>query len=113
MAIENDMLLLPSRKGMVRIAINTIIRIEAKSNYSKLFFSSGKTIVVAKVLRWFESCLRQDDFIRVHRAHLVNKLFIRQYITGSKGKIDLTNGDSVGVSRRRKNGLAKNIKKAA
>ncbi|MBL7748007.1 MAG: hypothetical protein JNM19_11300, partial [Chitinophagaceae bacterium] len=42
-------LLLPSCKGLETIDINTIVRIKAISNYSKLYFENGKTLVLAKV----------------------------------------------------------------
>jgi two-component system, LytTR family, response regulator len=95
-------LLLATCKGIEVIDINTIIRIEAISNYSKLYFTDGKTLVVAKVLRWFEDVLSPARFMRVHRAHLVNKQFINHYMKGEGGKIKLMNGDWIEVSRRKK-----------
>jgi hypothetical protein len=41
---------LPSRQGIHVIEISNIVRKEAISNYSKLYFTNGKTLVVAKVL---------------------------------------------------------------
>jgi len=49
-----------------------IVRIEANSNYSFLFFSNGKTLVVSKVLHSLEAQLDSLNFIRVHSSHLVN-----------------------------------------
>ncbi|MEQ1767700.1 MAG: hypothetical protein ABL859_09765, partial [Methylotenera sp.] len=53
-------LLLPTCKGLECILFNEIVRIEASSNYSKLFFNNGKTLVVAKVLHWFEDQLPKE-----------------------------------------------------
>jgi hypothetical protein len=39
------------------IDIRSIIRIEAMSSYSKLYFTGKKNLVVAKVLSWFEDML--------------------------------------------------------
>ncbi|MDP4264049.1 MAG: LytTR family DNA-binding domain-containing protein [Bacteroidota bacterium] len=41
-------------------------------------------------------------FIRVHRTHLVNKKFIHQYSKEGHGKVKLSNGDLIEVSRRKK-----------
>jgi two-component system, LytTR family, response regulator len=101
-AISNHFFILPTYKGVEFIDINRIIRIEAISNYSKLYFTDGKTLVVAKVLKWFEESLSINQFIRVHRTHLVNKKFIHQYIKGGGGKVKLVNGDWIDVSRRKK-----------
>jgi two-component system, LytTR family, response regulator len=98
-------LLLPVCNGLKVIDINTIIRIEAISNYSKLYFTNGKTLVVAKVLRWFEERLKNNTenntlFLRTHRTHLVNKNFISRY---ANGKIELHNNQIIDVARRKKN----------
>jgi two-component system, LytTR family, response regulator len=101
----NNTLLLPVCNGLEVIDISTIIRIEAISNYSKLYFTNGKTLVVAKVLRWFEERLKNNEenktiFLRTHRTHLVNKNFISRY---ANGKIELHNHQIIEVARRKKN----------
>jgi two-component system, LytTR family, response regulator len=50
-----------------------IIRIEALSNYSKLYFINRKTLVTARVLNLYEAQLQDAGFIRTLRSHLVNK----------------------------------------
>jgi len=95
-------LLLSTSNGVYVIDTTTIIRIQSVSNYSKLFFSNGKTLVVAKVLKWFEGALPGAQFIRVHRTHIVNKLFIHRYIKTDGYKVRLINGELVEVSRRKK-----------
>jgi two-component system, LytTR family, response regulator len=113
-------LLLPTFNSVEAIDINTIIRIQACSNYSKLFFTTGKTLVVAKVLQWFDlyfSSLPGEDrngpFLRIHRAHLINSTFIRQYIRGEGGKIVLVNGEMVDVSKRKKSSFLQRWSAAA
>jgi two-component system, LytTR family, response regulator len=99
--------LLPTNKGAELIEANSIIRIEAISNYSKLYFSNGKTLVVAKVLRWFEETLGGTGpshlFLRVHRTHLVNKKYISAYVNGKAARIRLQNGELIDIAKRKKN----------
>ena len=84
------------------ITVKEIIRIQAISNYSRIYFSNGKVVVVAKVLHWFEDSLPETMFARVHSSHLVNKSFVEK-IKGVRSKsLLLCNGDSIAVSRRRK-----------
>lgn len=113
---RHEILLLPTCKGIEAININEIVRIEALSNYSKLFFANNKTLVVAKVLRWFEerlampshpAVLPADTFLRIHRKHLVNTTFIRQYLSGKGGKIELSSGERFDVSKRKKSDFLK------
>ena len=116
MNIHQTHMLLPTCKGIEVIYINEIVRIEALSNYSKLFFANNKTLVVAKVLRWFEerlliapqtSGLPVETFLRIHRKHLINKNFIRQYVSGKGGKIELSSGEWFDVSKRKKSDFLK------
>ena len=110
-AAGQQFLLLPTNRGIEFVDTSTVIRIEAISNYSKIYFNNGKTLVLAKVLRWFEERLSlpavagqthagaSGDFIRVHRTHLINKRFIECY---RWGKIRLSDGGSIDVAKRKK-----------
>ena len=100
--------LLPTCKGIQVITIDSIVRIEGISNYSKLFFLDGKTLVVAKLLKWFEEKLLEKKFARIHKTHLVNTNCICQYVDGTGGKVCLSNGEWVTVSKRKKQVFIKN-----
>jgi two-component system LytT family response regulator len=82
-----------------------IIRIQAYSNYSRIYCSDEQyPITVAKVLQWFQNNLPQQDFIRTHRTHLVNK----QYIEKKMGNcMLLQNGETICISKRRRNEVKK------
>ena len=96
------MLILPTCKGTEIINFNSIIRIEAASSYSKLYFNNGKTLVVAKVLRWFEKHLPAEQFVRIHRTHIVNARFIQQYSKGKSASVRLQSGELIAVAKRKK-----------
>jgi len=103
---------LPTSNGIITICTDDIIRVQAISNYSKLFFAGNrkglpKTLVVAKVLRWFEEQLGSSDFVRVHRTHIVNRKFISSFANSdlkpsNGGKLFLSNGELIEVSKRKK-----------
>jgi two-component system, LytTR family, response regulator len=99
---NNHLLLLPTNKGKEFINSNKIIRIAALSNYSKIYFDNGSTLVVAKLLAWFEAQLPLQQFIRTHRTHVVNKNFIGRYKKGVNDKLQLVTGEWIDVSRRNK-----------
>lgn len=100
-------------KGMMLVDLGAVVRVEAISNYSKIYFSNGKTLVVAKVLRWFEEAMGNKTFLRIHRTHLVNRSFIKEYVQNpgrpaAGGTVYLTNGDCIEVSKRKKPLFLKN-----
>ncbi len=93
-------IILHTNKGKTNFAPDKILRIEAISNYSKLYFTDGKTLVVAKVLHWFEDNLLTDGFARIHKSHLVNTFYIEQYNSGVQ-TVKLTDNSFVQVARRK------------
>jgi two-component system LytT family response regulator len=106
-------IVLPTCKGIMVIPVEQIIRIQSISNYSKLFFSNacpatggGKTLVVAKVLRWFQEQTVLCSFVRVHRTHFVNISYIKSYSSGKTGLLFLRNDETILVARRKKAKLA-------
>ena len=91
------------------IALQTLVRIEASNNYSRLYLANGKTILVAKVLKRFEEQLDHGHFIRTHKTHLVNLQFI-QSSSGAKNKsLLLSNGDCIAISRSKQKGVLKRL----
>ena len=107
--VKEDMLLLTTNRGLEIIDINSILRVEAISNYSKLFFADGRSLVVAKLLSWFEKKLAGNHFIRLHRGDLVNIRYIRAFDNIGDGEVILLNNDRLAVSRRRRPELKKAI----
>lgn len=105
--IQHKILLLPTCKGIKNIAIEKILRIEALSNYSKLYFTDGNTLVVAKVLHWFEDNLVSGRFARVHRSHIININYIQKYNSNRDQLIQLKDNSFIEVSRRKRAGLKK------
>jgi two-component system LytT family response regulator len=99
---RESILLLGTSKGLEIIDIDSILRIEAISNYSKLYFINGKSLVVAKVLSWFEEKLAYRRFTRLHRSHLVNMQYIRAYNAQNGSEVVLVNNERLTVSRRKR-----------
>jgi two-component system, LytTR family, response regulator len=99
--MKESFIILNTATGGFWVDPNTIVHIEASSNYSKLYFNDGKKLVTAKLLKWFEERLPRQDFTRLHRSHLVNNRFLQ--IQQSSGKaFELQNGKILEISRRRK-----------
>jgi two-component system, LytTR family, response regulator len=97
---------IPVVNGTIIKQAGHIIRIQACSNYSRIYCSDERyPITVAKVLQWFQNNLSQQDFIRTHRTHLVNKKFIEKK---TLSQVLLQNGEIISISKRKRNEM-KNI----
>jgi two-component system LytT family response regulator len=100
--IEPTVIKLPTSRGVINIDCNFVVRIEASSNYSRLFFANGKTLIVAKALRWFEQRINMQLFLRIHRTHLVNKNFINSYVNSHAVQVCMLNGERIQVAKRKR-----------
>ena len=98
---------IPTNKGVKVVMASNIIRIEASSSYCIVYFDNAYPLTVAKVLHWFEGKLPDDFFYRIHRTHIVNKLFISEI--SRESKLTLINGEQFQVSRRKKSAFRQMI----
>jgi two-component system LytT family response regulator len=96
-----NQLFIPTNKGMKAVSAENIIRIEASSNYCKVYFDNEYPLTVAKVLHWFQEKLPEQSFYRIHRTHIVNRRFISAI--SCCNRLTLTTGEQLQVSRRKKN----------
>ncbi len=92
-------LVIPTKQGDHHFAIPDIVRCEADSNYTVIHSHSKRKFLASKTLGELEELLQKEAFIRIHKSHMINRTFISN-ITAD-GKILLTNGETVPISRRR------------
>ena len=92
--------LFPYKGGTHIVKPDQIIRLEAVSNYTRIFFADRKPILMAKVLTAYQHLLAPYGFVRVHRSHLVNPLYVQEINDG--GQIIMRNEGKLEISRRRK-----------
>ncbi len=91
---------IPTNKGLKMVLPENIVRIQASSNYCKVFFDNEGPLIVAKVLKRFEEKLPDDSFYRIHRTHIVNRRFVST-ISCNK-TLTLLNGEQLQISKRKK-----------
>ena len=102
-------LAIPTLEGLFFYDINDVVHLEANSNYTNIYFTNKTKIIASKTLKEFEELLPEDIFFRTHHSHLINLNYIKRYIRGDGGKIELLNGDFVEVARRKKEEFLKAI----
>ncbi|MBN2682773.1 MAG: response regulator transcription factor [Bacteroidales bacterium] len=97
-----EKLALPSSNGILLVKIDDIIRCESDSNYTNIFLQNKQKILVTKTLKDYDDILSDVGFFRVHKSHLINLRFVKQYIKGEGGYVIMEDNSQVEVSRRRK-----------
>ena len=93
---------LPTINGLVFMPVQNIVRCESTGNYTRIFFTDKKNLMVSRPLKEFEELLSDVDFFRVHNSHLINMQQMQSYIQGEGGFALMSDGTQVEVSRRRK-----------
>ena len=102
-------LAIPTLEGLLFYDINDIVHLEANSNYTNIYMTNKVKVTASKTLKDFEELLPESIFFRTHHSHLINLKFIKRYIKGDGGQIELQNGDYVEISRRKKEEFLKAI----
>ncbi|MFM9911603.1 MAG: LytR/AlgR family response regulator transcription factor, partial [Chitinophagaceae bacterium] len=102
-------LAIPTLEGLLFYEINDIIHLEANSNYTNIYLTNKAKITASKTLKEFEELLPNDIFFRTHHSHVINLNYIKRYIKGDGGQIELQNGTYIDVSRRKKDEFLKVI----
>jgi two-component system LytT family response regulator len=107
---ENPRIGLPTGDRIEFIDVKSIIHCRGEGNYSHVFLENGNHVLVAKTLIEFEELLQEHGFIRTHKSHLVNLKHVNAYVKSDGGMLQLSNGEKVAVSRRRKEQVLKMLK---
>ncbi len=106
---QNDRLVIPADNSSYEfVLIKDVCRCEGWQKYTKIFLLEGKMIVSSQSIGYFVEILESFNFFLSHRSHLVNVNHIKRYRTD--GTIEMTNGDMVPLSRRRKQDFKRYIK---
>ncbi len=92
-------LLIPARQGEKSIVVSEVIRCEADSNYTHFILSDGSRYTASRTLKEYESMLPPEQFIRVHKSHIINVDYVKGI--SSAHVIRMKDNVNIEISRRR------------
>ncbi|HRH37987.1 MAG TPA: LytTR family DNA-binding domain-containing protein [Flavobacteriales bacterium] len=93
-------LVIPMRDGDRHLSVCDIVRCEAESNYTVFHLKRGERVMSSRTLNSYEEFLADNDFLRVHRSHVVNIAHVRSL--DAEDRVLMSDGEKVEISRRRK-----------
>jgi len=108
--LETDKVVLPASHGFDVLVIDDIIRLEAEGCYTKVIFKDGKNRIVSRILKDFEDTLPKDIFFRIHKSHLINLKYIKEYSKIGGNIVTMTDGSKIEISRRKAPDFMQKIK---
>lgn len=94
---------LPTMEGINFERIQSIISLEAKGNYTMLYFTGKRKLLVCKTLREMENQIRTgSQFVRIHRSYTINLNHLQKYVKGKGGYVVMENESMINVSAGKK-----------
>lgn len=105
---EQQMIILPTLQGFDVIKTSSILKLQAKGNFTEVYFADGSFKLICKFLKHFDELL-EAPFIRIHRSFIINLNFIKSYSKGAGGFVTLSDGSEIEVSATYKDQLLKTL----
>ncbi|MFU1858242.1 hypothetical protein BWD42_13115 [Sphingobacterium sp. CZ-UAM] len=84
------------------IPIINIVHCQADNNYTKIYFTDNKSIVIGKTLKEYDDMLAIYGFIRSHQSHLVNPEHVVSVTKGQGAYLMMNNGTRIPIARQKK-----------
>ena len=100
-------IVLKTNDSIFVVPISNIVRCEADTSYTHFILYNGSQITVSSNLKKFEQDLKNHHFIRVHHSHMINLEYITRFSKSEGGYVELMDGTTIPVSKRRKEELMK------
>lgn len=97
-------------KGIKLIEIDDIMYLEASGNCTVLYFSDGTRYLDTRTLKIYEGILNPSIFYRIHKSHIVNMNYLKEYLNEDGHFAILKNGKLLSVARNRVSSFVKTLK---
>jgi two-component system LytT family response regulator len=96
---------------VVLLTVGDLISVEVQENLCELKVQGSKSYYSSKDLKLFEDMLEKiGDFIRINKSVIINSNHIKSYSKGEICVIEMINGTSFEVSRRKKTEVLRKVK---
>ena len=96
---------LSTSDGIHLYELQQIIRCTSEGNYTNIYFTNGKRLLVAKTLKDLEELLCQYNFSRIHKSHIINIDHLVSYLNKDNGYVVMTDKSTIAVAQRKKSQL--------
>jgi two-component system LytT family response regulator len=92
----------PTESGFELIKVNSILYCVADNNYCNIVSIDGTKTTLSKSLKYVEDKLPKSIFQRIHKSYLVNLNYVSRFNKTNNLLVELTNGENLPVSIRKK-----------
>ena len=97
-------------KGLKIVDEKDILHLEASGNCTMIYFTDGSRYLDTRTLKVYENMLSPDHFYRVHKSHIINLDYLKEYLNEDGHFAVLEGGKEIPVARNRVSEFVKTIK---
>lgn len=101
--VAHKKLAISTETGIEFVKFNSIVYLEAQSNYTKINMLDGTSIIASKTLKSFDELLPTELFFRIHKSYLINMNFVKRFFKIDDFLVELITGEKLPLSYRKKN----------
>ncbi len=95
-------LCISTKESLLFIDFEDLVRCESDINYTWFILASGEKVLSSKTLKEYDEILSEQNFVRVHKSHLVNLKYIKSLSKADGGSVVLKDNSSIPVSKSHK-----------
>ncbi len=104
---EIHKLIINTPEGFQVVKLKDIIRLEGDRNYTHFIVMNNSKITTSKNLGEYEELLNGFGFFRIHQSTIISLRHVTGFQKGDGGMIKMTDGESLKLSRHRKDDFLK------
>jgi two-component system, LytTR family, response regulator len=102
-------LALPTASDIEFVNISDVIRVEGDKNYSTFVLNDKRKITVSRTLGEYEKMLERTTFMRIHKSHLANLIYVKKYMKADGGWVLTADGAELPVSPAKRKDLLEQL----
>ena len=88
-------------KGFKIVDPNDFMYLEGEGNYTSIIFVDGTKYVDTKSIGVYEDILDKQRFFRIHKSHIVNVLYVKEFLNDEGHFVVMKNNTKLAISRLR------------
>lgn len=90
-------LTIPTVEGFDVVKMEQIIRFRGNGNFTDVYLTDASKKMACRFLKHFEDLL-PENFLRVHKSHIINLNYVKQYHKGNGGYVTMNDNSEVEIS---------------
>lgn len=103
---EDDFIFVRADNQSVKVMFDSILYVEAMSEYIKIHFKEGKAVMTFMSVKLMSESLPANQFMRIHRSYIIA---LDSIASVRRGEVELTDGTVLPISASYKDDLQKFI----